>query len=125
MADAPGSALAANLSLRFTDASALAAALRNFSGDQGSGGLCIQVVKYYELGDRVRLTLEAGEAPMEIHAVVAWRKPGYIGVRFEPSSAAEGRVFASLRRLMSEAAKQQAAAQPAGPLTTATKPFAE
>lgn len=114
-------ALAANLTLKFDDAEALADALRTYSGAHGSGGLCIQVVKYYELGDLVQLHLEYGEQPQRLHAVVAWRKPGFIGVRFDPRSAAESKTFVLLKRLMGETPRAGHSAPP----VDGTKPFAE
>lgn len=120
MVDAPG--LAATLTLKFNDAEALAEALRVYSGAHGSGGLCIQVVKYYELGDAVRLSIDFVESTLDLHAVVAWRKPGYIGVRFDPRSSQEAKHFAFLKMLLGEAGKGAAVAPPVAP---ANKPFAE
>ena len=122
MADTPGPSLAASIALKFTDASALAESLATYSGQHGSGGLCIQVLKYYELGDLVQLRLEFGEEPMSMRAVVAWRKPGYIGVRFQPQSAAENRSFTYLRQLLS-GARNGTALPP--PVAEGTKPFSE
>ena len=117
---------AATITLKFDDAQAFADALRSYSGEHGAGGLCIQVVKYYELGDQVQLFLDCGEAkPLPICGVVAWRKPGYVGVRFQPANAEENRTLVYVRRLLAEAQKAAANPPPVAEAAQPTKPFSE
>lgn len=122
MAEASRPSPAAQLTLRFSDAAALEEALQRQPGLTGPGALCLQVVKYYELGDLVQLTLEVGEERFGLRASVAWRRPGYIGVRFEPATAEENRSFARLKALVGSVAH---AAASAPPVAESHKPFSE
>ena len=120
---AEGPKVAAALHLKFADADALAEALQRYAGAHGAGGLCIQVTKYYELGDTVRLHLDFGEEPLDIHACVAWRRPGFIGVRLQPAGAPENRAFLVLKNLLGE--KRHVQSAPPVDETAPTKPFAD
>jgi hypothetical protein len=122
MAAASAPPLAAQLTLRFATTSDLALALRRRPGQAGLGALCVQVLKYYELGDTVLLTLEAGEERLAMQASVAWRRPGYIGLRFQPSTAEENRALVRLRTVVGQAAL---ATPPGPPVEDSTKPFSE
>src|SRR4051794_30722565 len=122
MADTPKSGLAAAITLKFTDADTLGEALRTYSGQHGMGGLCIQVVKYYELGDQLQLTVDYGAMALPIRGVVAWRKPGFIGVRFQPMSAAENKSLLFFRTLIGEAKAGPPSAAPGPPVLDTTKP---
>ena len=124
MGDSP--ARAATITLKFESAQALGDALHAYSGEHGGGGLCIQVVKYYELGDLVQLHLDCGEsAPLPISGVIAWRKPGYVGVRFQPASAEENRTLQFARTLLAAAQKSAENPPPVEETVKVTKPFAE
>ncbi|MBS2030117.1 MAG: PilZ domain-containing protein [Deltaproteobacteria bacterium] len=123
MADSPTSGLAATITLKFTDSASLAESLATYSGQHGTGGLCIQVIKYYEIGDQLLVHLDFGEQPLPIRAVVAWRKPGYIGVRFQPATAEENKTFGFIRKLLGDSRNAAVGAPP--PVADVTKPFAE
>lgn len=120
MATEPG--VTSQLTLQFRDAPGLAAALRRHPGQAGLGALCIQVVKHYELGDLVQVTVELPEERLSVQGAVSWRRPGYIGVRLQPQSAEENRSFARLKTLVGSAAH---GSPPGPPVEHPTKPFSE
>jgi hypothetical protein len=115
--------VSAQLKVRFQGADSLAEAVRSYSSNLGTGGLCLAVQKQYRPTDTVQLVLEAGGKQMPIQAVVAWCRPGFIGVRFTPATAEHQETVRFVQKLMGESKKAAEPAKPAEPRPV--KPFSE
>ncbi len=114
--------VSAQLKVRFEGADSLADAVRSYSSNLGSGGLCLAVQKTYRPGDTVNLQLEADGKQLPIQAMVAWCRPGFIGVRFTPASAEHLETVRFVQTLLGDSkARPATSAAPVRPI----KPFSE
>jgi hypothetical protein len=118
--------VSAQLTVRFAGPESLAEAVRSYSANLGPGGLCLAVSRTYRPGDVIHLLLEAGGGQLPIQAVVAWCRPGFIGVRFNPTTAAHQETLRFVRRLLGDS-RRSADAGASEPLDAPkpTKPFSE
>ena len=114
--------VSAQLTVRFVGPDSLADAVRSYSSNLGSGGLCLAVQRTYRPGDVVQLQLEAGGGQLPIQAVVAWCRPGFIGVRFTPTTGAHQETVRFVRRSVADRSRGATARRaPSRPI----KPFSE
>lgn len=76
---------AARFGVRFGRLEDAARALRAYSVNASAGGLCIRTRRGYDVGQRVRVELDAGGERFDLQGVVAWVRDAdeAIGVRFE------------------------------------------
>lgn len=72
----------ARVEVRFTEANQAARALRAFSVNVSSGGLCLRTQRRYEIGATLQLTLNVAGEAYALAGVVAWVREGAVGVRF-------------------------------------------
>jgi hypothetical protein len=115
--------VSAQLTVRFTGPDSLADAVRSYSANLGPGGLCLAVSRSYRPGDVVQLQLEAGGGALPIQAVVAWCRPGFIGVRFTPMTAQHQETLRFVKRLLGDARRTPDSAPPDA--AAPAKPFSE
>jgi hypothetical protein len=119
-----GERIAARLTVRFTGPDSLAEAVRSYSANIGLGGLCLAVSRAYQPGDSISLVLETGQGPLPMQAVVAWCRPGYIGVRFTPTRPEHQQTLGFIRGLLGGNARRPES-NPGSPLNGKSKPFPE
>ena len=74
--------VAARVEVRFSAAEDAARALRAYSLNLSSGGLCIKTQKAYAVGMSLRVKMDVGGEVFDLEAAVAWVRPEAIGVRF-------------------------------------------
>lgn len=72
----------ARVEVRFTEANQAARALRAFSINVSSGGLCLRTQRRYEIGATLQLTLNVAGEEYPLAGIVAWVREGAVGVRF-------------------------------------------
>lgn len=72
----------ARVEVHFKEANQAARALRAFSVNVSSGGLCLRTQRRYETGATLRLTLNVAGEEYPLAGVVAWVREGAVGVRF-------------------------------------------
>jgi uncharacterized protein (TIGR02266 family) len=76
--------VSARIEVRFGRADEAARALRAYSLNFSTGGLCLKTQRSYEIGDRLSLSMTIEGREVECTGVVAWTRDGVaIGVRFE------------------------------------------
>lgn len=78
--------VSARIEVRFGHPSDAARALRAYSLNLSVGGLCLRTQRRYELGEILRLELDAQSESFVLKGVVAWVRDGTIGVRFQEVS---------------------------------------
>jgi uncharacterized protein (TIGR02266 family) len=76
----------AKIEVRFSHPADAARALRAYSLNLSVGGLCLKTQRKYELGDILKLEMKVQGHAFALQAVVAWIRPGAIGVRFQDVS---------------------------------------
>ncbi len=75
--------ISGRIEVRFKEERAAALALRAYSVNFSSGGLCLKTQKSYEIGAALSLSIAVEGRELEVRAVVAWARGDVIGVRFE------------------------------------------
>jgi uncharacterized protein (TIGR02266 family) len=81
--------VAARIEVRFQHTAEAARALRAYSLNFSAGGLCLKTQRKYALGDVLRLSISVEDREFALSGVVAWVRPGAIGVRFDKLSDAD------------------------------------
>ena len=79
--------VSAHIEVRFGRADEAARALRAYSLNFSIGGLCLKTQRPYELDEKLSLTMTIEGHEVICLGVVAWVRPGAIGVRFEEVKA--------------------------------------
>jgi uncharacterized protein (TIGR02266 family) len=76
--------VAARFEVRFAQEQDAARALRAFSLNLSSGGLCLRTRRSYEVGTQVRLAMVIGGEAFDLQGTIAWvrEEDEAIGVRF-------------------------------------------
>jgi Tfp pilus assembly protein PilZ len=72
----------ARLVVRFAKPQDAARAFEAFSMNLSAGGLCLRSTVRHELGETLRIELDAGPDQLSLDAVVAWVRRDTMGVRF-------------------------------------------
>lgn len=96
--------VAATFDVRFRDAQDAARALRAYSLNLSSGGLCLRTRRSYDVGARVRLQMTVEGQDFELDGVISWVRDDAeaIGVRFVEVSEGDQlrlqRVLANFKR---------------------------
>ena len=94
----------AHFEVHFRHAQDAARALRAYSVNVSTGGLCLRVRRVYAVGDAVAITLQVASERFELMGAVAWVRPDAdaVGVRFVDVSEEDRlrleRVVGTLRR---------------------------
>jgi uncharacterized protein (TIGR02266 family) len=73
----------ARVEVRFGEPGQAARALRAFSVNFSSGGLCLRTTRRYEVGASLHLDLDVAGESWALTGVVAWVRDGAVGIRFE------------------------------------------
>jgi hypothetical protein len=113
--------LEARLAIRFGDSSLLADAVQTYSANVGMGGLCVAVTRIYQPGDVVQIRIDLAEESYPMQAVVAWARPGFIGLRFQPSAPEHRKTITLIKKLMDGRRESLEGA----PLPDPNKPFSD
>ena len=74
--------VAARFEVRFNDSEQAARALRAYSINMSTGGLCLRTRRLYRVGTQVKLAMNVAGEPFQLQAVVAWVRDDAVGVRF-------------------------------------------
>lgn len=96
--------IAARFEVRFAQARDAARALRAYSLNLSSGGLCLRTRRAYDVGEEVRLSMTIGGEAFDLRATIAWVRDDdeAVGVRFLDVSREDRlrlqRVLQTLRR---------------------------
>jgi uncharacterized protein (TIGR02266 family) len=92
----------ARFEVRFAQEQDAARALRAYSLNLSSGGLCLRTRRVYEVGAQVRLAMVIGGEAFDLDATIAWVRDEAVGVRFlnvkEPDRVRLQRVLESLKK---------------------------
>ena len=80
---------AARIEVRFGKADQAARALRAFSVNFSSGGLCLKTRRAYPVGTWLQLAMTVDGQVFRLTGVVAWARKSAVGVRFEGVSDAD------------------------------------
>ncbi len=96
--------IAAHFEVRFAQTQDAARALRAYSVNVSSGGLCLRTRRAYELGATVSLAMKIGAEEFQFDGIVAWvrEEDEAVGVRFtnvsDPDRARLQHVIDTLKR---------------------------
>jgi uncharacterized protein (TIGR02266 family) len=82
--------------VRFEEVSQAARALRAFTTNISSGGVCLLTQHSYPVGHRLALTLSVEGHTLQLQGVVAWVRGGAVGVRFVDVPDAEQALLRSI-----------------------------
>lgn len=72
----------AKIAVQFHEPTAAAKALRAYSLNFSTGGLCLKTQKTYAIGQVLSLTFAVETRSLDLKGEVAWVRGGAIGVRF-------------------------------------------
>ncbi len=96
----------ARVEVRFSEPNDAARALRAFSVNVSSGGLCLRTQRRYEIGATLELTMNVAGETYDLTGLVAWVREGAVGLRFHNMTAADR---ARLETLVATLRKEHAA----------------
>lgn len=72
----------ARVEVRFDEVGQAARALKAFTTNVSSGGVCVRTTATYPLGHRLALQLQVAEQRLELTAAVCWVRQDAVGLRF-------------------------------------------
>lgn len=72
----------ARVEVRFEEAGQAARALKAFTTNVSSGGVCVKTQATYPLGHRLALQLQIADQRLELTAAVCWVRQEAVGLRF-------------------------------------------
>ena len=70
------------MEVRFEEAGQAARALKAFTTNVSSGGVCVKTQATYPLGHRLALQLQIADQRLELTAAVCWVRQEAVGLRF-------------------------------------------
>ncbi len=70
------------MEVRFEEVGQAARALKAFTTNVSSGGVCVRTQATYPLGHRLALQLQVAEQRLELTAAVCWVRQDAVGLRF-------------------------------------------
>jgi uncharacterized protein (TIGR02266 family) len=86
----------ARVEVRFEEVAPAMRALRVFSTNVSSGGICLRTQATYPVGHRLALHLAIAGQGLDLTAEVCWVRPEAVGLRFVEVSEANRGVLAGL-----------------------------
>ncbi|HLT30702.1 MAG TPA: PilZ domain-containing protein [Myxococcaceae bacterium] len=72
----------ARVEVRFDEVGQAAKALKAFTTNVSSGGVCLRTQANYPLGHRLALQLRVADDQLDLTAAVCWVRPDAVGLRF-------------------------------------------